>query len=247
MIIATLFALCVPIQASPLELRTASTHPMRYYVALPEGWSQQRSWPVVVAIESADREFKRNAQDFAGARGHAPFILVVPEVVTNGGPHFKDAPGYDYQADDWARVEREGPWGFDEAGLASVLADVRRLFHGEGKYYLTGWEAGAHTVFALTFSHPEAIWAAAPVCPNYAGRNVTFSRWPGRGSVPIRVFAGSADPAWGPGKPLTVQSARAKSEGEAHGFKFEQQMVPGKGHGSLSAEVLKWFDEVRRT
>ena len=39
------------------QLKTASTHPIQYYLSLPEGWTAEKKWPVVVVIESADREF----------------------------------------------------------------------------------------------------------------------------------------------------------------------------------------------
>ena len=39
------------------QLKTASTHPIQYYLSLPEGWTKAKKWPVVVVIESADRDF----------------------------------------------------------------------------------------------------------------------------------------------------------------------------------------------
>ncbi len=39
------------------QLKTASSHPIQYYLSLPEGWVAGKKWPVVVVIESADREF----------------------------------------------------------------------------------------------------------------------------------------------------------------------------------------------
>ncbi len=35
----------------------ATTHLMRYHLALPSGWSRERAWPVVVVIPDAAREF----------------------------------------------------------------------------------------------------------------------------------------------------------------------------------------------
>lgn len=235
-------SLVLRVQPEGLQLKTASKHPMRYYLSLPTNWSKDRTWPVVVAIESADRDFRGNAEAFIRARGRRPFIVLVPEVVTNGGPLSKEAPGYSYSLADWSRVDRDGGWKFDEDGLAAVIADVRDQFSGNPKYYLTGWEAGTHTVFALAFAHPERLAAVAPVCPNYAGRYVSFSNGSGRQELPIRVFAGSADPSWGPDKPLTVQTTRAEKEAKQHGFHFSFALVPGKGHGPLAEAVLGWFD-----
>jgi hypothetical protein len=35
--------------AAPPPLQTATTHPMKYYLSLPKGWSADRIWPVLVA------------------------------------------------------------------------------------------------------------------------------------------------------------------------------------------------------
>jgi hypothetical protein len=52
---------------------------MRYHLALPAGWTRERTWPVVVVIPDAGREFVPNLQAFVTARGDRPFILVAPE------------------------------------------------------------------------------------------------------------------------------------------------------------------------
>jgi len=128
-------------QSPKIELRSASGHPMRYYLSLPKGWQAGKTWPVVVAIESANRDFKANAEAFVKARGDMPFILIIPEVITNGGPHYREASGYSYSESDWEIVANDGPWKFDEDGVGAAITDVHRKFGGETKYYLTGWEA----------------------------------------------------------------------------------------------------------
>ena len=50
----------------------ATTHPMRYHVSLPSGWSSKREWPVVVAIPDAGRHFAENLNAFAKERGERP-------------------------------------------------------------------------------------------------------------------------------------------------------------------------------
>src|SRR5438876_12374463 len=76
------------------QLKTASSHPIQYYLSLPEGWVAGKKWPVVVVIESADREFLQAATAFAQAREQRPFILVTPLVVTNGGAGYRSVPTY---------------------------------------------------------------------------------------------------------------------------------------------------------
>jgi hypothetical protein len=55
--LSCLSAAYVPHAPEPPQLKTASSHPIQYYVSLPEGWTSGKKWPVVVVIESADREF----------------------------------------------------------------------------------------------------------------------------------------------------------------------------------------------
>ena len=38
--------------------RTATAHPIHYFVSLPQGWNAQRTWPVIVVIPDAEREFR---------------------------------------------------------------------------------------------------------------------------------------------------------------------------------------------
>src|SRR5882724_13545240 len=64
--------------SEPPQLKTASSHPIQYYLSLPEGWVAGKKWPVVVVIESADRQFLQAATAFAQARGQRPFILLTP-------------------------------------------------------------------------------------------------------------------------------------------------------------------------
>jgi predicted esterase len=228
-----------------VDLKRATRHPMRYYLSLPPRWKPgSTGWGVVVAIESADRDFKANAGEFVKEQKSlgSQFIVVVPEVVTNGGPRYREAPGYSYSEDDWSRVAKDGEWKFDEDGIAAVVADVHRLYGGHSKYFLTGWEAGAHTVFAMAFNHPENLGGVAAVCPNYAGRYVNFSTRPERRGLNILVLAGNDDPGWAPGKPLYEQTKRAEAEGKAHGFSFMEKTFPG-GHGPLAFRVLAMFSE----
>jgi hypothetical protein len=113
------------------ELRTASGHPMQYYLSLPQGWTATRKWPVVVVIESANRQFQETLGLFAKARKDMPFILVAPLVTTNGGANYRQASTYRYSDDVWRQIEQDR-CGFDSTGIAAVTADVRKLFGGGG-------------------------------------------------------------------------------------------------------------------
>ena len=164
---------------SAITMHRAGAHAMRYHVALPTGWTREKTWPVVVVIPDAGREFVANLRAFVAARGDRPFLLVAPEVMSCGGARSRTAQHYSYTPAEWDSISASDDFDFDDAGLAAVVADVRERWHGEAKAFLTGWEAGGHTVWAQTFRRPERWRAVAPVTTNYQGRGLdstAFSR-----------------------------------------------------------------------
>ena len=231
--------------------RQATTHPMRYHVALPKGWTASRQWPVLVVIPDAGRDFKGDLARFARARGNRPYIVVAPEVMSCGGARTRTPDLYSYSAAEWQSLVHGDDFAFEDAGLAAVLADVRKQWHGEPRAYLTGWEAGGHTVWAQAFRHPERWLGVAPVTPNYQRRGMgvaTFSHAPERASLPIQPFrcgVTTADNA----QLIPVidgQIAVALADARAHGFKPRPaRVVPGVPHGPLPESVLAWCDSLR--
>jgi dienelactone hydrolase len=223
-----------------LRLMTATRHPMQYFISLPEGWSARKAWPAVVIVESANRQFSDTAEVFRRARGGGPFILLIPLVVTNGGAGVRSVPSYHYTDAVWNEIERAGPFRFDAEGIRAMIGDVHNSYGGEEKYFLTGWEAGGHTVWATIFQHPEELRAAAPVSTNYAGRwmdAAAFSLAPARVNLPIRILQVDGLPA-----PLLGQIAEARKTAEAHGYRnVTVSLVSGKPHGPLADETLDYF------
>lgn len=232
----------------PPQLKTASTHPIQYYISLPEGWTATKKWPVVVVIESADREFMQAATAFAQARGSRPFILVTPLVVTNGGTGYRSVPTYHYSDAVWDRIQNSGAFNFDLDGITAIIHDVAKQYGGEDKYFVTGFEAGGHTVWGILFNHPEVVRGAALVCPNYLGRWIDeqhISSAPERVELPIRNFIGTKDTLCSPGNPIYTQMQRANTLAGAHGYKNVSLVsVEGKSHERLAAEVLAYFSSL---
>ena len=241
---------CLPVlvlaaaEPSPggLTRLTTTGHPMQYWISLPTGWHPGGSWPVVVALEAAEKAYQANAERFVAARGDRPFIIVVPYIVTNGNQGLRDPAIFPYTAETWDLIDRVTGCRFDGEGLTQVLADVQRLYQGRKQCYLTGFEAGTHLLWAYTFQHPEQLVAVAPVAGNYRGRCVTaetFSIHAARASLPIRGFAGDLDRGFGPGGQVYDQYLEAKSVAREHGFlALSDQVVPDKDHVPLPAEVL---------
>jgi poly(3-hydroxybutyrate) depolymerase len=234
------FLLALTLSAS--ELKTASGHVMQYYLSLPHGWTAGKKWPVVIVIESANRQFQQTADVFENAREEKPFIIAVPLVIGNGGSSYRRVPTYHYSDAAWNEIERAGGCRFDPEGIAAVVRDVHQLYGGKEKYFLTGWEAGGHTVWPMIFQHPEVLRAAALSGPNYAGRcldETGFSTNPARANLPVRIFQGTAD---APNPYIKAQSEEAKRAAETHGFRNVSQIpVPEKTHGPLAEEVLAFF------
>ena len=232
------------------RVRTALRHPMQYCVALPAGWCPTRSWPVVVLIPDAARDFQGNLNAFVKARGDRPFILVAPFVVTSGGGSYRDNPNFQYEVAVWHEVDRVGDFGFDDAGLEAVLENVRARYAGQDKAFLTGWEAGGHTVWAQLFHHPERWAGVAPVSPNFAGRWLGAGSWsqaPERAQVPVRVFfcgplqgqANLARAAW------LQQTHEALQQASARGFApIPVQVLPRQPHGPQAEAVFAWFQSL---
>src|SRR5215217_4079847 len=232
------------------HLKTASTHPIQYYLSLPEGWTAGKRWPVVVVIESADREFLAAATAFAEARQHRPFILVTPLVVTNGGSGYRNVPTYHYADSVWDRIQSSGPFTFDMDGITAMMQDVVKEYGGEDKYFVTGFEAGGHTVWAILFKHPELLRGAALVCPNYLGRWVDeghITSLAEHAALPIRNFVGSKDSLCSLGNPIYTQMQKAMILADAHGYKnVSLTRMEGKGHERLADEVLAYFSSLMR-
>lgn len=236
--------------ATPITTHMAATHPMRYSIALPNGWAPGQTWPVVVVIADAHRDFVANLRRFTAVHTTTPFILVAPEVLTCGGTRDQTSPPYSYSPEEWRAARAAGDFEFDDAGLAAVLEDVHSKWGGETRAYLTGWEAGGHTVWAQTLRRPERWLAVAPVTTNYQRRGLTaetFSDARGHAALPIQVFlcgAPTGDVARF-SSTLGQQTDRALADAREHGFTpAPVRVVPGADHGPLEAPVMAWFDSL---
>jgi poly(3-hydroxybutyrate) depolymerase len=241
-----LIAFAVLFSASAGEFRTASGHSMQYYVSLPQGWTAARKWPVVVVIESANRQFQQTLGIFTKARKEMPFILVAPMVTINGGANYRQASTYRYSEAVWSQIEQDR-CRFDMDGIAAVAADVRKLFGGEDRYFLTGWEAGGHTVWLMILTHPDALRAAAPAVANYAGRRLEsgFSAEASRADLPVTVFQVQSGRDVAPGMFVYRQYQQARETAAEHGFQnVSERIIADKPHSPLAEEVLAYFASV---
>lgn len=230
----------------PLELRTAPGHPLRYYVSRPPRWSPDRSWPAIVVVTDAYRDFAGAESLFARTPGAEAFVIATPLVLSGGGTAQAHRDDFDYDAAAWARAGRDGNCRFDDDGLQAMLEDLRRRDH-VGPVFLTGWEAGGHVVLSQVLNHPERWAGAAAATPNYQGRCTGPAAPPedsGARHLPIRQFRGSRDTATGP---LSGQWGRFERIARSRGFTDVATVrVPGGVHGPLATAIVSYFGSLRR-
>lgn len=240
-------------RAADRSVYRATTHPMRYHIALPVGWNADRSWPVLVVIPDAARDFAANLERFVAARGQRPFILVAPEVLSCGGQRSRTPDHYSYTAGEWDSLQVGDDFAFEDAGLRAVLADVRQRWHGEDLAFLTGWEAGGHTVWAQALRNPGLWRGVAPVTTNYQRRGLdaaAFSRDPARANLPIQAFRCGAPTGdiTAFADVLDAQVGAALRDAREHGFHPQPvRIVAGADHGPLPEAVLAWCDSLQST
>jgi dienelactone hydrolase len=234
-----------------ISLHRAIAHPMRYHLALPTRWTLGSEWPVLVVIPDAARDFEANLARFVRARGDRPYILVAPEVLSCGGARSRTRDHYAYTRAEWDSLQGGDDFAFEDAGLAAVLADVHARWRGEPKAFLTGWEAGGHTVWAQALRHPERWRAVAPVTTNYQRRGVdstTISNAPERARLPIQAFRCGAPTGEFAAfmSVLDRQIELALRDAAEHGFRARPvRVIPNADHGPLAEAVLAWCDSVR--
>jgi len=235
-------------QPSDLQLKKSTTQSIQYLISLPNGWSAKSKWPVVIIASDAEKQFRKDAEQFIAARKSLPFIIITPFITTNGSQGHGDPSIYPYSKAVWDTIDKLTICKFDLDGLQSITWDVQKNYSGSDRIFITGFEAGAHLVWAMVFQHPELLYAAAPVAGNYRNRCMetnAFSNDPSRAQLPIRNFTGAEDQDFGVKGKIYSQYLEAKGVALAHGYKnITETEVQGKGHVLMPDKVLDYFNTV---
>lgn len=229
--------------------KTATGHPIQYWVSVPKGWPGNRTWPVVIAIAGSGRDYEAHGKLFSRVRdeNNYPFIIVSPVVLTNSGDGAvpRTHPAFQYPSSTWDLIDRDGRCAFDLTGMAAIAAELRAQFAGQSKPLLTGFSGGGNTLWAVVLVKPELLRAAAPVATNYLGRCVTaeapaaISNAPERVQLPVRIFNGADDSFLPFGR---VQQQVAMDLARSNGFtNVSTVTMPGIGHDPQAATVLAYF------
>ncbi len=236
-----------PNSTEPLLIK-AENHPIQYYLSLPKGWNKNKQWPVVVVLEAAEKEYKKNMERFMVARGEMPFILVAPFNTNNGNSGRRDSKVFPYSTETWDYMEKVGDCQFNDEGIQSIIKEVAAKYNGEQKIFLTGFEAGTHVLWSMVFNHPEWLKTAASVAGNFRNRCVEpskISNDPSKKNLAIKSFVGEKDEYLAPSGKFYNQWTEVKSLATSHGYEnVSETVLPNKGHVPMPEEVIAYFNSL---
>jgi hypothetical protein len=77
--------------------------------------------------------------------------------------------------------------------LLAVIEDVRRVYGGEDRVYLTSFSGGGLLTYRMLIKHPGRLAGAVAVCANFFGDSA-MSYGPPPEDTPIRILDGGRDP-----------------------------------------------------
>lgn len=218
----------------------------RYRVFVPPQWTDDGSWPVVLALHGGggygSDGLRQTQEGLAPAvQRHPerfPALIVFPQVPANGTP------------------------GWQELGGQIALATLDRTideFHGDrSRVVVTGLSIGGNGAWFLAYHHAERFAGVLVVCGFVAERMGTMYpiRYPSLvpgvadpsalvarrlAGIPIWMFHGSAD------RTVPVeQSRRMAAALHAQGAEFQYTELPGVDHNAWDIaydrqDVARWL------
>lgn len=235
-------------------LQTASTHPMKYYVSLPKGWTADRTWPVLVAPSAHYGDKGRNLVTFAAERDRrkAEFIIVQPVVINadrvDAMTEYRGAVVNAIKATDATTDGRDeaARARFDEEGILAVLKDIRKLYHGEEMVYIAGFSSSTHVAYLMLMNHPELLKGVVINSGGFAGRGVDEAHLPlvnspERAGVAIKCLVGEKDPHF-EGYDANWKETKPKLLSYGHtAAKLQEEIIKSAGHQWFPRQILDFF------
>ncbi|MEK7466597.1 MAG: hypothetical protein AAB074_04210 [Planctomycetota bacterium] len=220
-------------------LKKTSTQELRYFLSLPPGWTPDRKWPVLVVCEGAGGNYRDQCARFAGYRKEVPVIIMAPCTFTNsGGPRQDKHPWYSPEV--IAEWTKKNTMEFDEAGMLAGLADLRRDYNAEEKFFIAGYSGGGILTWWTIFSRPGELRGAFPACANFGG-SPSAPPEGGRDLV-IRAFQGDKD---GHLEMLTASWESAEEKLRKWEYTdFSRTVLPGVGHTACHEPIFKAIQEI---
>ena len=231
--------------------RTLSLHnaAYKYQVFLPEDWSSNKKWPVILFLHGAgERGSDGLLQTQLGIatavrkdRTRFAAIIVMPQCKTGSW---------------WSEPAME-----DMALALATLAAASKEFKGDSKRtYLTGISMGGYGSWAIAAQNPNKFAASVPICggivlPEHLRQQhpemekIAFADDPKSyadvaakiGKTPVWIFHGGDDPV------VPVDGSRKLNEAiKAAGGSVRYTEYPGVGHNSwdnayVDPELMTWM------
>lgn len=190
----------------------------RYVVYLPENWSRDQRWPVILFLHGSGERGSEGMDETQiglpqAIRLHPerwPFVVVMPQVPFSHH-HWTDP---DMMA----------------MAMAALNAEVKE-FHGDpDRVYLTGLSLGGYGVWEIAKDYPHRFAAIVPVCGGIFW-SYQPDRWreiatlPGEyarsiGRAPVWLFHGSDDPIVSPRQSQIMFQALRAAGGNVHYWEY---------------------------
>ena len=193
------------------QVRTATTHPMKYLVSLPAHWSADRTWPVLIAPSAHHDPGGRNLAPFAAERdARKSDLIIVAPLILNADPMAKmtiyrgavaDAISACDAAPDADGRDETARAKFDSEGVCAVIRDVQKSFRGEETVWIAGFSASTHVAYLFLFTHPELLKGVVINSGGYLGRGVDdyhipLRDSPERAGIAVKFIIGESDPGY---------------------------------------------------
>jgi hypothetical protein len=176
---------------SPI-LKSCTSHPMKYYLSLPQGWTATKKWPVYVAVEGAGSNFLGACNGGVGNKNDT-FIVVTPCGFTNTNALTDDMrKKYPYTKEVIDKAD-ENRMGFDEPGMLAILDDLKASYGAQDKACITGFSGGGILTWFMVFMHPDRLIVAVPACANFAGVREVSEDAEAKKALIIHAYQGDKD------------------------------------------------------
>jgi len=211
----------------------------RYQVYLPQDWTGDKAWPVILFLHGAGergRDGLRQTQVGLGAairleEERFPFVVVMPQ-----------CPKEKWWTD--PEMQREA---------LSALDAAMKEFHGDpSRLYLTGLSMGGYGTWYIAASNPGKFAALVTICggvvpPSGHPQPIALGPDPYAdlakkiGSTPVWIFHGSSDPVVLPSESRNMAYALRKTGGNVRLTEYW-----GVGHDSwdkayAESELPQWL------
>ncbi|BDS06992.1 hypothetical protein NT6N_20320 [Oceaniferula spumae] len=218
---------------------------LNYRIFLPEGYSKEKKYPLVLALHGAGSRGTKNVKHMrpwvAGwsspiVQKDNPCIILMPQCPPN--KQWVNTP--------W----RNGSYSMDKVAISEPMSLAKELFDkvvkehsvDESRIYLIGCSMGGYGCWNFIMRWPELVAAAVPVCgggdPSQAEKLV---------SLPIWTFHGDKDTV----VPMKATTDMVDAIKKAGGEQVKLTVYPGVSHNSYAfawkdPELIKWVFSQRK-